>query len=422
MIEKNDVPNHWVNKKLRDVCKELQSGKRPKGGVQGIEFGIPSLGAEHLDFNGGFKFKKIKFVPKEFAEQMKRGVVLKGDIIVVKDGATTGKTSFVGSDFPYDFAVINEHVFIIRLNEEILPKYAFYKLFSSSGHKEILEDFRGAAQGGISSGFLDKVNIPFPPLPEQRAIVDKIEELLSDLENGKQQLLTAQEQLKVYRQSLLKWGFEGKLTNNMVKDGELPKGWKWVKLEELANAIDPQPSHRTPPVSSDGIPYVSTKDFDYKSDQINFNQARQVSKSVLMEHLERYKLEHGDFVIGKIGTIGQPVRVVLPQNYTLSANIVLIQPRKVNSKYLYYYFQSNQIEKDFIKGQKATAQAAFGIQKVRTLQIPFPLLTEQIQIVDELESRLTVCDKIEETINQSLRQTEVLRQSILKRAFEGQLK
>ena len=63
-----------------------------------------------------------------------------------------------------------------------------------------------------------------PPLPEQQAIVAKIEELLSDLENGKQQLQTAQQQLKVYRQSLLKWAFEGKLTNKKVKEGELPKG------------------------------------------------------------------------------------------------------------------------------------------------------------------------------------------------------
>jgi len=414
MTKNSNLPKHWRVKTLREVCKELQSGKRPKGGVQGIETGVPSLGAEHLNFNGGFKFQKVKFVPKEFAEQMKKGIVRRDDIIIVKDGATTGKTSYVGADFPYNFAVINEHVFIVRLNEEVLPKYAFYKLHSSSGYKEILEDFRGAAQGGISSGFLDKVKIPLPPFPEQQSIVSKIEELLSELENGKQQLQTAQQQLKVYRQSLLKWAFEGKLT---IHKGE----WKKLKLGEVANAVDPQPSHRTPPIVPNGIPYVSIKDFNSELDKIDLTNARKVSYDVLKEHLNRYTLQSGDFVIGKIGTIGKPVRVVLPQKYSLSANIVLIQPRKVNPTYLYYFFQSNQIEKAFKAGSSATSQAAFGIQKVRELQIDLPNEKEQHLIVEELESKLTVCDKIEETISQSLQQAETLRQSILKKAFEGRL-
>jgi type I restriction enzyme S subunit len=73
-------------------------------------------------------------------------------------------------------------------------------------------------------------------------------------------------------------------------------------------------------------------------DKIDFTYARRVSKDVLKEHIERYKLEIGDFAIGKIGTIGKPVRIVLPQNYCLSANIVLVQPRKISSTYLYYYW------------------------------------------------------------------------------------
>ena len=137
--------------------------------------------------------------------------------------------------------------------------------------------------------------------------------------------------------------------------------------------------------------------------------------------MDRYKLEIGDFVIGKIGTIGKPVRIVLPQNYTLSANIVLIQPRRVDTTYLYYFFQSSLIEKEFTAGMKATTQAAFGIQKVRELRIELPSIEEQKDIVQVLESRLSVADKMEESITQSLQQAEALKQSILKKAFEGKL-
>ncbi|MCB8930265.1 MAG: restriction endonuclease subunit S [Bacteroidia bacterium] len=259
-----------------------------------------------------------------------------------------------------------------------------------------------------------QIPVPLAPLNEQKRILAKLEQLLTDLDKGVEYLETTKQQLKVYRQAVLKWAFEGKFLMNDNK-------WQTIPLGSVANAIDPQPSHRTPPVSKDAIPYVSTKDVDYETDSIDFSIARKVSKTVLKEHIERYKLESGDFIIGKIGTIGKPVRIVLPQDYTLSANVVLIQPRKINSKFLFYLFKSDFIESQFRKGQKATAQAAFGIQKVRTMDIPYPNPGIQEKIVHEIESRLSVCDKIEETIESSLQQAEAMRLSIIKKAFEGKL-
>ena len=174
--------------------------------------------------------------------------------------------------------------------------------------------------------------------------------------------------------------------------------WKKLKLSEVANAVDPQPSQRTPPIVPNGIPYVSIKDFDSELNKIDLTFARKVSPNVQKELLNRYTLQGGDFVIGKIGTIGKPVRVILPQNYSLSANIVLIQPRKVNPTYLYYFFQSNQIEKAFKAGTNATTQAAFCIQKVRELQIDLPNEKEQQLIVEELESKLTIFEKTEKLL------------------------
>ena len=98
---------------LDTVTADLQTGKRPKGGAK--ESGIPSLGAEHLDKSGGFKLTKLKYVDEDFFFNMKSGIIQKDDIIIVKDGATTGKVSYVNSDFPLKEACINEHVFILRL-------------------------------------------------------------------------------------------------------------------------------------------------------------------------------------------------------------------------------------------------------------------------------------------------------------------
>lgn len=110
-----DLPHGWANSSLSDILVILESGSRPRGGVRGITDGTPSLGGEHLTYDGGFDFSKVKFVPHEFAERMSKGHIETGDVLIVKDGATTGKTAFVTKDFPYTDAVVNEHVFLCRL-------------------------------------------------------------------------------------------------------------------------------------------------------------------------------------------------------------------------------------------------------------------------------------------------------------------
>ncbi len=307
---------------------------------------------------------------------------------------------------------VNQDLKIVKPRFQTSSKFLHY--YFQAFTREIAKKSSGTTVLGITLNNLNQIRIPLLSVDEQHAIVSKIEELLGELDKGKQQLETALQQLKIYRQAVLKWAFEGKLTKGN-------ENWTIVKLGDLANAIDPQPSHRTPPKVEGGVPFVSIKDFDPDLDKIDFSRARLVSSNVLNEHNERYKLQMGDFVIGKIGTIGKPVRVVLPQNYCLSANIVLIQPRKIDATFLYYFFKSNFAEKGFLAGTRATTQAAFGIQKVREMKIQLPSAAEQRQVVEEIESRLSVCEKIEEIISTSLQQAETLRQSILKKSFEGRL-
>lgn len=414
MKEALNIPKHWQLKKLKDICDSKNGLRRgPFGSAIKKEFFVPNGYKVYEQSNAIYddSNKGNYYINEKKYQELINFKVQPGDFIVSCSG-TLGKIS----QLPKNAApgIINQALLRIKIAESLINRKYFLYFFKSESFQRKIISQGTAMLNLIGIKDFKEIPIPLPPLAEQQTIVAKIEELLSDLDNGVQQLQTAQQQLKVYRQSLLKAAFEGKL---LKKKGV----WKNVKLGEVANAIDPQPSHRTPPIDKNGIPYVSIKDFDPRTDKINFTKARKVSKEVLNEHLDRYKLEIGDFVIGKIGTIGKPVRIVLPQKYTLSANIVLIQPRKVNSTYLYYFFQSNSIEKAFKAGMNATTQAAFGIQKVRELIILLPNEEEQNLIVSELESKLTVCDKIEETIQQSLQQAESLRQSILKKAFEGRL-
>ncbi|MDE0552896.1 MAG: restriction endonuclease subunit S [Candidatus Poribacteria bacterium] len=201
----------WESMNLNEFIT-LESGSRPKGGVRGILEGIPSLGGEHLNADGGFNFEKIKYIPEAYFESLNKGRICPDDIIVVKDGATTGKTSFVDKDFPYQDAAVNEHLFIVRVDPKVaFPKYVFYYLFSNKGQQQVLSDFRGATVGGISRNFPLKVTVPIPSLTEQKQIVSEIERCLSIADRVEATIASELTRSERLRQSILKHAFSGKL-------------------------------------------------------------------------------------------------------------------------------------------------------------------------------------------------------------------
>ena len=295
----------------------------------------------------------------------------------------------------------------IRPGSSIRLEYLLY--FFRYYEAQLQKSGTGTTFKAITQNVIKNIEVPVPSLDEQERIVTKIEELFSKLDASVAELKTTKEKLKVYQQAVLYGAFQN-LQNT-------------VAMDEVADMIDPQPSHRTPPEIMNGVPYVGIGDIDYSIRKINFNEARKVSPAVLQEHLERYTLHKGDFLMGKIGTIGKPFIVPLPQNYTLSANVILIQPNceKVDPKFLYWQFSSPLVTQQLTKGVVATSQPAFGIKKARQLSIKICGLEQQRQIVSKIEDTLSISDNIEQTIDTSVQRAEALRQSILKQAFEGEL-
>ncbi len=428
MRENVEIPSGWEIVNLGDLVvdpkKDLVDG--PFGSnlkaEEYIDSGIPVLKIQNIKANR-FLDKNFNYITEEKAKFLSRHSFISGDLIITKLGYPLGLCCKVPEKFKYGIIVAD----LMRLRPSkmaVYDNFLIYAINCNIVQNQFKAITKGTTRPRVNLTIVRDIKIPLPPLPEQHRIVAKIEALFSSLDKGIESLKTAQQQLKVYRQAVLKWAFEGKLTNDNVIDGELPEGWKRVKLDKIAEAIDPQPSHRTPPVDPKGVPYVGIGDVNKDRGVFDFANARKVSKIVLDEHIERYSINEGDFIIGKIGTIGKPFKIPVNRFYTLSANVVLIKPYKslCLSSYLFYLSSSNIIENQFTRGSKATTQAAFGIQKVRNLDIPIPpTLAEQHRIVSEIESRLSVCDKLEESIIHSLKKAEALRQSILKKAFEGKL-
>ena len=416
MSEIKDIPKHWEIKKLGDVCVTTSGGTPNRGNSKFYQGNIPWVKSGELD--RGLILVTEEKISEDAIKNSSAKVFPKGTLLIALYGATIGKLAFLGVD-----AATNQAVCGIYKNENIDSNYLYNFLFYKK--QSLVKQGIGGAQPNISQGILKNLDLPLPSLSEQQAIVAKIEELLSELDNGKQQLLTAQQQLKVYRQSLLKWAFEGKLTNKNVKEGELPRGWKKVQIKDVAETFGGY-AFKSGEFLSQGK-YQVLRMGNIRPGLIRYSESPVYLDSVEANVLSRALLKQNDVIITQTGTrkkrdYGFTV-LIQKQNLLLNQRIASIRFNETYLPKFFLYYSWTDLFKDqfFANETGNVGQGNVGMKAVTETLIPIPSLKEQKQIVEELESKLTVCDKIEETIRQSLLQAETLRQSILKKAFEGRL-
>ena len=253
-----------------------------------------------------------------------------------------------------------------------------------------------------------KQTISLPPLAEQERIVEKIEALFADIDEGIERLKSAQAQIKQYRQSVLKSAFEGKLykttewvynkLGNIFKtsSGGTPKRGNalyyggtipWLKSGELNNGLIMEAEEF---ITEDGIKNSSAKLFPKGSLLIALYGA----------------------TVGKLGILGF-------DSATNQAICCIYQNKNYCRDFLFYYLQ---LKKDYlIKQGKGGAQPNISQEVVKSLRVPIPTLPEQQRIVEEIEKRFAVADELEKAVNEGLEKADKLKQSILKKAFEGKL-
>jgi type I restriction enzyme S subunit len=475
MQENQELPKGWMSLNLGDVAfvTKLAGFEYTKFVTYTPDGDLAVIKAENVS-KQGFKQTNFSYVNADTVKHLVRSVVAPGDLLMSFVGSV-GQVARVPEGRQY---FLGPNVALIRVLPSFVDeRYAEFYLRSPLATETVKATSKSTTQASISMGQIRLLPLVVAPLPEQRRIVAKLEELFSRLDAGVATLRQTQAQLKRYRQSVLHAAVTGELTRawreahpaptetgaallariraerraqweaaQVAKRGgqlplgegwkkkyeepaapdtselpELPAGWVWAGGEIVADFVDPQPSHRTPPEFENGVSYIGMGDVG-KDNRINFDQSRKVHPDVFKEHTDRYVLKTGDFFFGKIGTIGNPVKLPEPFDYTLSANIILVQPHlSIAEGYLFWYMSGPFISGHFKKNSKATTQAAFGIQKARVLPIPLPPLAEQAEIVAEVERRLTVLDVLSRALTDELKRAERLRQSILHRAFTGQL-
>ena len=379
----------WVEVELGVVCS-YSKGKKPKVLSRNYSEKTPFPYINIKAFEYG--------IIEEFTDGEKCNLCEDGDLLMVWDGARAGLTGTAQK------GAVGSTLMKIEHQKEIQKNYLNY--FLQSLFTKLNTNPRGVGIPHVEPTLLWSSKLLVHSQPEQRAIVRKIETLFASLDKGISDLKTAQQQLKIYRQAVLKKAFEGRLTNKDVKEGELPKGWKTSKFSEI------------------------TKNFDFKRKPLS-NSYRKTFKGPypyygaceVIDYVEDYLFDGEYLLIGEDGanllSKSKPLSFIVKGKFWVNNHAHIVQPEvSVDINFLNYQFNNLHIN-EYVTGTAQPKLNQLNLNKIPII-LP-PTLAEQQSIVREIESRLSVCDKIEQSISEALEKAEALRQSILKIAFDGRL-
>lgn len=373
-----------------------------------------------------------------------------GDILYGKLRPYLNKVHFAEFD-----GVCSTDILVFTKDENLCGKYLTFRLLCPDFVRFANLNVSGVQHPRVDFDKVAGFPIPLPPLAEQKRIVAKIEELFTRLDAGVEALKKVRQELKRYRQAVLKYAFEGKLTakwREKNKDKlepaskfleriarereknakgkakklppldtselpELPTDWEWARIGDLGEVVT-----GTTPSKTKSEYYGSSFPF-YKPTDLN--EGYYVKRSA--DGLSKMGLEQARLLPEKsvlvtcIGaTIGKTgfIRVAGASNQQINA---IIPEKWLSPEYIYFCCISTDFQKTIFDNASATTLPILNKGKFELLALPISSVQEQKRIVDDIDRHFSIADEVGQTIEKYLKEAERLRQSILKRAFEGKL-
>lgn len=297
--------------------------------------------------------------------------------------------------------------FGIQPGEKLNPKFLFY--FCKCFNFKKLD--KSTTIPSLAKTDLLNIEMPVPSLKEQKRIVNKIEELFSELDSAVETLKKTKEQLAVYRQSVLKEAFESQ------------KDCRSVPISEITDDIRIGPFgtmlHKEDYILN-GIPVINPQHI--KSGRICPSPKVSISKEKMKE-LGSYQLKKNDIVMGRRGEMGRCAAVTDVENgWLCGTGSILFRLKPDFDAEFYSKILSSPNVVHYLE-ENATGTTMKNLNEEIVRRIPVPYMTKKMQqkIHSKIETSLSICENIEKTVNDALMQADAMRQSILKKAFEGGL-
>jgi type I restriction enzyme, S subunit len=395
----------------------------------------------------------VKRVDPKFLQELPGFIIRKGDLLIGMSGSL-GKIAEYQED---ELALQNQRTGLLLIKEGYDSKFA--KLVLKLVEPQIVAEGKGVAVQNVSAKEIEDCKFPLPPLDEQRAIVAEIEKQFTRLEAGVEAMKRLQANLKRYRAAVLKAACEGKLVPTEVElakaEGrsydtgeqflqrilterrknwkgrgkykepaapdatnlqELPEGWVWATVEQLADKV--QYGHTASAIQrSSGVRFLRITDIQDRHVEWDSVPSCDISPS----DLDALLLLPGDLVFARTGaTVGKSFLLKAPFPESVFASyLIRIRPAgDYLSRWLHAFFQSPDYWKQIRDSSVGIGQPNVNGTKLQALRLPLPPLAEQSRIVEELECRLSVIEELEATVSTNLQRATHLRQSILQKAFK----
>lgn len=456
-VSKLNIPESWADSNLETICAKITDGTHYTPKLQ--PSGIPFISVTHLE-NGKIDFNSAKFITKtEFEKNKLNCKPQKNDILFSKDG-TVGKVALIG--FEKDFIVLSS-LAILRPNMSCIDTTYLYNFLNSPlALDQAIDKKTGSAIRRIILKNLRSINIPIPPIGEQKRIVKKIESTQSKIKVIEDNVTKAEALIEKYRESLLQKTFRGELVpqnpNNepaseLLKrirdekdkqaDGkkkkkdelppikedeipfEIPKNWEWVRIGSISEKVG---SGQTPKggnsvYKKSGIPLVRSQ--NVLNGSLDLSDVAYIDK-LIDEEMRGSRIFAGDVLYNITGgSIGRCC--VVPSDFKGgNVNQHVLSVRLLNkeiffAKYLSEYLLS-PYGKDFIfKNKKGAARDAITKAQIENLLIPLPPLFEIKKIVTKLESAYKKINDVEMMFTQLKQIRDNLVNSVFQSAFSGRL-
>lgn len=297
---------------------------------------------------------------------------------------------------------VNNHAHVLKskFNNRFLCHY-----LNSINYKGYVS---GTTRLKLTQGAMKQISIPVPEIEEQERIVTRIEELFSQLDAGVDTLRKVQEQLSIYRQAVLKEAFSKCTEKKSIRDMSSivtsgSRGWAKYYSDSGAKFIR--------------IGNLTRNKIFIDLDDIQYVQLPDKTEGT------RTKLEPNDVLVSitaDLGSIGL-VPCDIGEAY-VNQHIAMIRfNNPEQGEFLAWYLRSEYGQQDLLKNKRGGGKLGLGLDDIRDSRVPVVSNETAKSILAEIESRLSVCDSIEHTVDTALQQAEALKQSILKDAFEGRL-
>lgn len=446
MENKKDLPIGWVWTTVDEITDLIRGVSYKKDearefSTQGL---LPILRATNIQDESLILDSQLVYVPTSRIKDEQK--LIPGDVVIcISSGSKhlVGKAAQLHREWDGSFGTF---CMAARLKPIVNLRFAGYFFGSPNYRGEIRKKSSGININNLRSEHIGSIAFPLPPLPVQERIVERIETLFTQLDAGVAGLKRAQAALKRYKASLLKAAVEGRLVPQDPNDepaeellkrilaergqtfvapqgdlGPLPNGWCWAKLSTITKWIV-DVDHKMPKPALSTIPYISTRNFT-RDDEIDYEKAKKISEEDFQKLCRKVKPEYNDILLSRYGTVGEVRKVNTHRDFQASYSIAIIKTLKnINfTDFLVNVIRSEFVQQQIKRDIRATAQPDLGLAHIRNFDIPFPPILEQNRIVAEIERRLSVVQELDQTIVANLKHANRLRQSILKRAFEGKL-